>query len=74
MKKKTEGCIIEIKDNGTGFKDDVLENLNSSNEMPTGTSHGLGLFIVKQIIAVHGGTIHFENLENGSSIVLYINN
>ncbi|BCZ48003.1 two-component sensor histidine kinase [Clostridium gelidum] len=74
MKKKKEYCIIEIKDNGTGFKDDVLENLNSSNEMPTGTSHGLGLFIVKQIIAVHGGTIHFENSENGSSIILYVNN
>lgn len=74
MEKKNEGCIIEIKDNGTGFKDDVLENLNSSHEMPSGTSHGLGLFIVKQIISVHGGNIQFKNLENGSSIVLCMPN
>lgn len=72
MKKKKDECIIEIKDNGSGFKDEVLENLNSSNEMPSVASHGLGLFIVKQIIIVHGGKACFMNWDNGSRIVLSI--
>lgn len=72
LKKQNNGCMIEIKDNGTGFTEDVLENLTASNEMPSGVSHGLGLFIVKQIIAVHGGETYFKNWENGSIISLWI--
>ncbi|WP_242847955.1 HAMP domain-containing sensor histidine kinase [Inediibacterium massiliense] len=72
LEKKDDGCLIEIKDNGIGFKDDILENLNFSNEIPNDTSHGLGLFIVKQIMKVHHWKIHFKNWENGSSIVLKI--
>lgn len=72
IEKIDETCIINIKDNGVGFKEIILENLNFSTEIPTGVSHGLGLFIVKQIIAVHHGTIHFANWKNGSCIELHI--
>jgi signal transduction histidine kinase len=68
IEKNNQECLIEIKDNGVGFPEEVLESLNFSTEMPVGVSHGLGLFIVKQIIAVHGGTIEFKNLEKGSSV------
>lgn len=68
-----DDCIIKINDNGTGFNTQTLDKLNSSNEMPTGTSHGLGLFIVKQIIAVHGGTVSFDNCETGSQITIVLN-
>lgn len=64
-------CLIEIKDNGIGFKEDILKNLNFCNEIPSGTSHGIGLFIVKQIVKVHNGNINFKNWENGSKITLY---
>lgn len=72
VKEKDNFCIIEIKDNGIGFKNEILENLNTSNEMPSGVSHGLGLFIVKQIIAAHGGKTYFKNWNGGSNIVLHI--
>lgn len=72
MTKKFNGCQIEIKDNGSGFDNSVLEKLNFSTEMSNGVSHGLGLFIVKRIITVHGGTIQFRNWENGSDIIIYI--
>lgn len=71
VKKENEGCLIEIKDNGIGINDEVLQNLNFSNEIPNRTSHGIGLFIVKQIAKVHGGNVNFKNLENGSSITLW---
>lgn len=74
VEKNAADCLIEIKDNGIGFKDDIVEHLSSSTEIPSGTSHGLGLFIVKQIITVHGGEIHLKNLGHGSSVVLSIPN
>lgn len=74
LEKNADDCLIEIKDNGIGFKDAIIENLSSSTEIPSGTSHGLGLFIVKQIITVHGGKIRFKNLAHGSSVVLCIPN
>jgi signal transduction histidine kinase len=72
IKKEDTFCVIEIKDNGIGFKNEVLEKLNSSNEMPSNVSHGLGLFIVKQIITTHRGKIYFKNWNNGSDIILCI--
>lgn len=72
LTKSNENCLIEIKDTGSGFEEAVLENLNFSTEFPSGNSHGLGLFIVKQIIAVHDGTVQFKNWDNGSCIVLCI--
>lgn len=72
IKRQDDFCIIEIKDNGIGFNDEVLETLNTSNKFPSGESHGLGLFIVKQIAKVHGGKTDFKNWNNGSCITLYI--
>jgi signal transduction histidine kinase len=72
VKKIDNECIIEIKDNGTGFEKEILEKLNLSYEMPSDVSHGLGLLIVKQIITVHGGKVCFTNWDNGSRIILTI--
>ena len=63
-----EKILIEICDNGTGFTKEKLEELNNSNELPTGKNHGLGLFIVKQIVQVHKGNIIFANGEVGAKI------
>ena len=60
--------MIEICDDGIGFEEEKLEELNNSNELPTGKNHGLGLFIVKQIVQVHKGNILFGNGERGVRI------
>lgn len=59
---------IEICDDGTGFSIEKLEELNNSSEIPTGKNHGIGLFIVKQIIQVHKGNIIFRNGKTGVQI------
>ena len=59
---------IEICDDGCGFAEEKLEELNNSSEIPTGKNHGLGLFIVKQIIQVHKGNILFGNGKTGVKI------
>lgn len=57
-----DGYHLDIQDNGSGFPDATLEKLNATSELPVGATHGLGLFIVKQIVEVHKGQIHFGNL------------
>jgi PAS domain S-box-containing protein len=54
--------IIEIKDNGCGMTDDVIENIFTpffSTKSKAGT--GLGLSITSRMINVHGGKIDVES-------------
>lgn len=59
--------IIEISDNGVGMShEDVSMAFNRGGKLtaqPTGneTSSGLGLWIVKNIIEGHGGSVHLES-------------
>ena len=54
-------CKVEISDDGIGASDQQLEKLNHAphymvcDENTTHQRHGLGLLLVKQIIAAHGG-------------------
>ena len=66
LSKASDGYHLDLQDNGSGFPDETLEKLNASRELPVGASHGLGLFIVKQIVEVHKGQIHFSNLDSKS--------
>lgn len=56
-------CVIVVADDGTGADDGQIERLNNAphymvcDENTTKQRHGLGLLIVKQIIAVHKGTV-----------------
>ena len=55
-------CNVAVADNGTGATDEQIERLNNMphymvcDENITEQRHGLGLLIVRQIIAAHGGT------------------
>lgn len=56
-------CCIEIDDDGIGATALQIEKLNNAphymvcDENTMEQRHGLGLLIVKQIVASHGGTV-----------------
>lgn len=56
-------CTIVVADDGIGATEEQIEKLNNAphymvcDENTVQQRHGLGLLIVKQIIAVHGGTV-----------------
>lgn len=56
-------CAVAVGDDGVGAADGLIERLNNSphymlcDENTTEQRHGLGLLIVKQIAAAHGGTV-----------------
>ena len=63
MTERLEDCVrIQIKDNGGGVPDDVLEKIFNPffTTKPTGEGTGLGLAMCNDIIRQHGGTIEVE--------------
>ena len=65
LEQKTEYCILTISDNGQSMEASLLQKLESicngktDSIMLSGREHGLGLYIVCQIVKMHGGTIAF---------------
>jgi len=71
LEKERENCFIGVSDNGTGFREDVLQKLNIAASPDCLENHGLGLMIVRQIARVHGGKVSFRDLpEGGCRVVL----
>lgn len=66
--------LIKISDIGNGISNEVIKRIKSGdiNEVRT---HGLGLFISKQISELHGGNFYIKNTKTGSEIsfLFYLN-
>ncbi len=60
-------CIVTVADDGAGAADEQIEKLNHTphymvcDENTTEQRHGLGLLLVKQIVAAHGGITVIEH-------------
>lgn len=71
-------CIICVEDNGVGATDKQIEKLNTTSHYmvcDTNTAeqrHGLGLLIVKQIVAAHNGTTAIGHSQFGGFAVKII--
>lgn len=74
-------CIVTVADDGMGATDEQIEKLNHSphymvcDENTSEQRHGLGLLIVKQIIAAHNGKVKISHSEySGFKVELEIYN
>ena len=71
----TGGVLIEVRDSGPGVSHDSRERLFDRNyRAPEAIAQGikgsgLGLYIVRQIVAAHGGRAWAENAPDGGLIV-----
>lgn len=71
LEKTLSNCSLTVSDNGVGFKQEMLDDLNLHKNSAQLENHGLGLTIVRQIIKAHGGITKFCNLaEGGCTVVL----
>lgn len=71
-------CTVTVADDGVGATDEQIERLNNSphymvcDENTSGQRHGLGLLLVRQIAAAHGGAANIEHSEYGGFSVKLI--
>ncbi len=73
-------CLVKVEDDGKGADKNTLISLNNAphymvcDDNTTEQRHGLGLLIVKQIIAVHHGRVNIGNSPYGGfSVEIDIN-
>ncbi|NIM92583.1 MAG: HAMP domain-containing protein [Anaerolineales bacterium] len=70
FKEKDSEVVVWVEDTGIGIPEDDLPQLFNRFHRAQNASgypgNGLGLAIVKSIVEGHGGSIHAENLKQGS--------
>ncbi len=64
--------VLSIKDNGKGFKGDIIDHVFEPYETTKPGGSGLGLAIVKKIVEEHGGNIVAKNHETGAIISVHL--
>ncbi len=62
--------VMEVRDNGAGYPEAVLRNLSDTCSDPN-APHILGLHLVGQIVAAHGGKAEFRN-DSGAVAVFHL--
>ena len=62
--------VLEVRDNGTGYPEAVLRNIYDTCFDPN-APHILGLHLVRQIVAAHGGHVSFRN-DSGAVAAVYL--
>jgi two-component system, OmpR family, sensor kinase len=68
--------VIEVSDAGAGVPPDILPHLftRGARGDRTGAGHGLGLYIVRQVMALHGGTVELAHTgRDGTTLRLWLN-
>lgn len=69
--KENNDCIIIVADDGIGVTEEQMEKLNHSphymvcDDNTVEQRHGLGLLLVRQITAVHGGKVIIKHSQYG---------
>lgn len=70
-KRKNENnedeVVVSVKDTGSGIDAEILPRLFTKFTSRSQTGTGLGLFISKNIVEAHGGTIEGRNNTNGEN-------
>jgi signal transduction histidine kinase len=60
---------LEVRDSGPGIPEDKLASIFDPYYTTKTEGHGLGLWIVQQIVAAHGGTVRAANRAGGGAML-----
>jgi two-component system C4-dicarboxylate transport sensor histidine kinase DctB len=69
IERRGDRLGLEVADTGSGISEDVLTQIFDPwvTTKPAGKGSGLGLSIVRQVVASHGGTIRAANRPDGGA-------
>ncbi len=66
----TDVVEVRVSDNGSGFSENSLMNLNDNQLRDSALGNGLGLLIVKRIVGQHNGRIECSNTPSGALVII----
>jgi signal transduction histidine kinase len=76
LNREPGAFVILVSDRGPGIPPEDLANILNpffrSNATSQTKGHGIGLSLVSRIVALHGGTIHFEQRQPGTCVRITI--
>ena len=61
--------FLSIRDDGNGFKKEIIDQIGKPYISKKGSGMGLGIFIAKNLIENIGGSISFTNTNNSGGNV-----
>ncbi|WP_070120647.1 sensor histidine kinase [Bacillus marinisedimentorum] len=64
-----ENCVITVKDTGKGMSKEELNNVAKPFFTTKKTGTGLGLFMTKEIIQEHDGSLHIDSMAGKGTVV-----
>jgi two-component system sensor histidine kinase RegB len=67
--REEDNLLLEVRDAGKGFAQEVLEHLGTPYHSTKGRGGGLGLFLVVNVARKLGGSVSARNLTEGGAIV-----
>ncbi len=76
LQEEARKVILQVQDNGVGIPESlqgsVFEKFTKASRRGTGgeSTTGLGLFIVKQVVGLHGGRVWLESTQHESTTFL----
>ena len=66
---KERALVIEVGDQGAGLPSDLAKHLVGQSEEAPGVGSGLGLWIVRRLVALEGGAISVAQAEGFSTVI-----
>lgn len=67
ISEKENDYVVEVRDNGSGIREDEYDKIFSPNFTTKTGGMGLGLALVKNMIENSGGSVWFESVEGKGS-------
>lgn len=67
-----EGIAFVVSDDGPGIPRHEIESLDVERESPLSHGSGLGLWLVRWLVAVLGGDLDFEVTDDGTAVRVWI--
>ena len=64
---KNNHCIVEVKDNGPGIDQTILQSIGQIYVSGREQGSGVGLWLTNLILANHGGRLEANNRQNGGA-------
>jgi len=63
------GVRVRISDTGPGIPEDVLARIYERDFTTKGAGSGIGLYVARALVEMHGGEIHVDSAEQRGTVV-----